>query len=380
MAQPKTKLKSARKISKLQAIIGAGLLAVVGIVVVLLAHAGGGDGTVTIPLDAVVKSDGFEKFTTTQQSSGNSYDVCFNLRNTQSEIGPNPKVRIQATRGNSFVSKEQTLDQTYYQSKDLCIDTPVPATSSADNGIRLGVTVLAGGNLAVNNYCLAVHGQQAGGCEDLNWLLNPSPIRGFAGYAPGSFQEGDTVRVCFDVTPAIPDPGSSSGVNVQISAGTKAQPDTALVDTTVLTERKTLCAKPLVTTNASNQIEYAASVKGVGTFTVNSMLLDKFDVTPPTAPTKLRVLGETRTTVTLRWVASYDPNNGPVANYLVYRNGVSLGFAKNLTFTDPKGIPTYTWTDHKLRPGTRYRYVIQAVDTVGNRSPKSAPVAVITKP
>lgn len=82
------------------------------------------------------------------------------------------------------------------------------------------------------------------------------------------------------------------------------------------------------------------------------------DFTKPTAPTNLRVLITTPTTVTLQWDASTD--NVGVAKYDVYINGNKSYATSNLTFT----IPSLTYQQMNA-------YVVRARDASGNISPAS---------
>jgi hypothetical protein len=91
------------------------------------------------------------------------------------------------------------------------------------------------------------------------------------------------------------------------------------------------------------------------------VIIDGPDTTPPTEPTGLgsSVAGDT---VTLTWTAATDDRG--VNSYLVYRNGAYVGWS-----------PTTTWTETARPPGT-WNYDLRAVDAAGNRSAKSAPLAV----
>jgi Fibronectin type III domain len=84
-------------------------------------------------------------------------------------------------------------------------------------------------------------------------------------------------------------------------------------------------------------------------------------------PTGLTVTGTTTTTVSLSWTA---PAAGfyPISFYNIYRNGVNIGMASGLTFTDSG-----------LNPDTSYLYSVQAIDTHGNHSTLDGPVTGTTQ-
>ena len=90
------------------------------------------------------------------------------------------------------------------------------------------------------------------------------------------------------------------------------------------------------------------------------------DATPPSAPGGLKVTEATRTSVSIAWTASTD--NVGVAGYRVYLDDAAAG---NPTQT------TYAFAD--LVCGHSYAVAVDAVDAVGNRSPK-ATITAQTKP
>ena len=89
--------------------------------------------------------------------------------------------------------------------------------------------------------------------------------------------------------------------------------------------------------------------------TVSASTDDCVDSTPPTTPTGLRVVGSTRTTVSLAWGASTD--NVGVQGYGVYVNGTSA---------PPVGQLGTTVSG--LECGTSYAFGVDAYDAVGNHS------------
>ena len=92
--------------------------------------------------------------------------------------------------------------------------------------------------------------------------------------------------------------------------------------------------------------------------------IDYRDVYPPSAPRRLDALSEGRI-VRLAW----DPvPASDLAGYLVYR-AEGEGAPVQLT---PKPIKDSFMTDEAVKPGTRYRYTVRAIDTTGNLGPASS--------
>jgi len=95
--------------------------------------------------------------------------------------------------------------------------------------------------------------------------------------------------------------------------------------------------------------------------------LDYRDIYPPPAPRRLDALSEGKI-VRLAW----DPvPASDLAGYLVFR-AEGDGAPVQLT---PKPIKESFLTDEAVKPRTRYRYVVRAVDTTGNMSPPSPEAA-----
>lgn len=80
---------------------------------------------------------------------------------------------------------------------------------------------------------------------------------------------------------------------------------------------------------------------------------------PPTAPTGLRVTGASTTSVALAWNASTDDDG--VAGYGLYRDGAAAGTSS-----------TTSGTFSGLACGRSYTLAVDAFDTAGNRSSRSA--------
>ncbi|EJR28451.1 hypothetical protein IIE_05290 [Bacillus cereus VD045] len=92
-----------------------------------------------------------------------------------------------------------------------------------------------------------------------------------------------------------------------------------------------------------------------------------FDTEAPTAPTELRSMGETETTVDLMWKAATD--NVGVDHYEVYRNGERV----HTNISDVRVMDT------GLQANTEYTYEVKAIDAAGNVSKASKALKVKTK-
>lgn len=107
----------------------------------------------------------------------------------------------------------------------------------------------------------------------------------------------------------------------------------------------------LTATNTSN-VDYEFSVY---VMYINNVT----DTTPPTNPTNLAGTPSSGS-VQLSWTASTDAGSG-LQNYIVRRDGVSVGTPVSNSFTDTG-----------LNPSTTYNYSVQAIDNAGNVSTGSA--------
>jgi chitodextrinase len=91
------------------------------------------------------------------------------------------------------------------------------------------------------------------------------------------------------------------------------------------------------------------------------------ETVPPSAPTGLTVKGLSRPVqVQLAWQAATDDTG--VTEYRVYRNG-------SVTATST----STSYRDAAVKPRTKYRYFVTALDQAGNESPASATVSVKTE-
>ena len=91
------------------------------------------------------------------------------------------------------------------------------------------------------------------------------------------------------------------------------------------------------------------------------------DTTAPSVPAAPAAAGVTSTALTLTWPASTDAGGSGLAGYDVYRDGTLIG--------SPTAA-TYAVTG--LSPATRYEFTVAARDAAGNRSARSAALAVTT--
>jgi len=104
-------------------------------------------------------------------------------------------------------------------------------------------------------------------------------------------------------------------------------------------------------------------------FQVDSLVLTMpgADSTAPTRPTGLTAQAQTQKKVALAWHRSTDADG--VAGYTVYRNGVVLAST---------GGTATGYTDATVQAGKTYTYSLDAFDTFGNRSKRTAGVSVTT--
>lgn len=90
------------------------------------------------------------------------------------------------------------------------------------------------------------------------------------------------------------------------------------------------------------------------------------DVTPPTVPAGLVATAVSGKQIDLAWGASTD--NVGVQGYDVYRDGVRIGTANGLAYSDGG-----------LKPKTAYTYTVVAKDSAGNASAASGPASATTQ-
>nr|WP_221375235.1 glycoside hydrolase family 3 N-terminal domain-containing protein [Actinoplanes polyasparticus] len=91
------------------------------------------------------------------------------------------------------------------------------------------------------------------------------------------------------------------------------------------------------------------------------------DTTAPSVPAAPTATGVTATGLTLTWPASTDTGGSGLAGYDVYRDGALIG---------SPAVATYPVSG--LSPATGYEFTVAARDAAGNRSARSAALAVTT--
>ena len=95
------------------------------------------------------------------------------------------------------------------------------------------------------------------------------------------------------------------------------------------------------------------------------------DTTPPQPPTGLKAYAQTETSLKITWSANTEPD---IAGYNIYRDGVKLN-----TALIPHSASPY-FVDTNITMFTTYYYRVEAVDTSGNISDLSEPLAVHVVP
>ncbi|MFZ5988353.1 MAG: S8 family serine peptidase, partial [Bacillota bacterium] len=96
------------------------------------------------------------------------------------------------------------------------------------------------------------------------------------------------------------------------------------------------------------------------------------DSVAPTAPTNLKMIDRTDTSISLEWTASTDID---VAGYNIYRKETIVGTTSEIKV----GSTNEThFNDTNLKQGTKYTYTITAYDKSGLESDKSEPLEVTT--
>ncbi|MEQ9440665.1 MAG: LamG-like jellyroll fold domain-containing protein [Cyclobacteriaceae bacterium] len=116
---------------------------------------------------------------------------------------------------------------------------------------------------------------------------------------------------------------------------------------------------------AVTQLDGWAIIAGVGSHFVANMEVATLDTEAPSIPEALEVASVTPASVDLRWRASSD--NVGVQEYRVYTNGAN-----------PVSVADTTVTIDRLARNTNYLFTVAAVDSAGNMSAESDPVAVET--
>ena len=102
--------------------------------------------------------------------------------------------------------------------------------------------------------------------------------------------------------------------------------------------------------------------------TVTTQTTDVTDLVPPSVPTEFTASNITATSVTLSWLASFNPDGTPATGYKLYQGSTLIA---NITTNT-----TYNVTG--LTSGTLYKFFVSAYDANGNESNTSGPLNVTT--
>ena len=100
--------------------------------------------------------------------------------------------------------------------------------------------------------------------------------------------------------------------------------------------------------------------------TVTATTLTTSDTVAPSVPTGLTLTSATTNAVDINWTASID-DQGTVASYRVFRDGVEIGTST-----------TTTYTDSTVQAEQSYLYTVAAIDDSGNESSQSTGLSVDT--
>jgi hypothetical protein len=95
--------------------------------------------------------------------------------------------------------------------------------------------------------------------------------------------------------------------------------------------------------------------------------------TLPSTPTKLSAVATSPTSVSLSWTASTDTGGPGLKGYYILRTS-----AAGTTTLGPTSSSATSYIDNTVTANTNYSYSIEAADTTGNLSSKSAGVSVTT--
>ena len=182
-------------------------------------------------------------------------------------------------------------------------------------------------------------------------------------------------------------PGSSVSLTTQVANkdGSGCSPTTfqlTAINTVGGTSIVTPTSVLLGTGQSASASVTVSGISGSGSVTLTAIDADNSDPSHPvngqvsaqisvdsSAPTPPGNVSASlvRKGVSVSWTASTDSGSG-IAAYYVYRDGVKLGAATNLSYTDTTGTS-----------GTAYTYTVTAVDRVGYESGNSAPASITTK-
>lgn len=93
------------------------------------------------------------------------------------------------------------------------------------------------------------------------------------------------------------------------------------------------------------------------------------DDAAPTTPAGLTALATAPSRIELSWLASTDSGGSGIAGYRIFRDDSSTALAT---------VTATSYADTSVTPGTRYSYVVRAVDNAGNVSAPTQPVEATT--
>ena len=102
--------------------------------------------------------------------------------------------------------------------------------------------------------------------------------------------------------------------------------------------------------------------------TVTTQTTDVTDLVPPSVPTEFTASNITATSVTLSWLASFNPDGTPATGYKLYQGTTLIA---NITTNT-----TYNVTG--LTSGTLYKFFVSAYDANGNESDTTSPPLNVT--
>lgn len=134
--------------------------------------------------------------------------------------------------------------------------------------------------------------------------------------------------------------------------------------------RTSLTAAAQTTLAGTRMVGTASVASSVGSWSASataSAAQDVADTAPPSVPGTPTASTVTTNSTTLAWTASTD--NVGVVGYDIVRDGTLIAT-----------VPTATFTDSSLSPGTPYAYSVVARDSAGNASAPSKAVSVTTLP
>ncbi|PKM80353.1 MAG: hypothetical protein CVU89_14180 [Firmicutes bacterium HGW-Firmicutes-14] len=180
--------------------------------------------------------------------------------------------------------------------------------------------------------------------------------------------------------PAVDNPNSQKGVTIDDGSSSGAYIDRNLTahDEQFTVHVDVYDQLPLGT--------YTLKIWGVGTSSAGKLSYNEQilsvnvtnDTTKPDTPTGLSASPASASSIGLSWNASSDPepNSTGIDGYEVYRAPDESGSPGAYEYVGYTSSASYT--DDELKSGTKYHYIITAVDNAGNISDYSAPASATT--